>query len=143
MVCRRIFLGLVLSLLLLFLPWLNWTGLGEKPNVKMIDGLIVLFQKRKINSFIICLLNSLLPLIFALEFSVWKKLKTKQKQLFFLVIFIIVILGLWHINIEMLIYNFGKVDYHFHIGYVLYLLMIFSIPIISFSFIGMNKENLK
>ena len=138
-----ILLGLTFSFLLLILPWLNWVGLGEKPNVSMIDGLILLFQKGKIISFIICLLNCLLPLIFALEFSIWKKITTRQKQLFFLIIFIIAVLGLWHIHIEMLIYNFGKIYYHFHIGYALYLFAIFFVPMISFSLIGMNKENLK
>jgi len=137
-----ILIGIIFSFLLLLLPWLK-TGPGEKPSVNMLYGFKELIQKRKIISFMICFSNGFLPLIFALEFSIWKELTTIQKQLFFLFIFAIVIIGLWHIHIEMLTYNFGKVNYHFHVGYLLYLLVIFFIPIFSFSLIGMNKENLK
>jgi len=136
-----ILIGIVFSFLLFLLPWLKWEGLGENPNVKMIDGLVELFQKGKTISLVICSLNILLPIIFAIEFSRWKELTTRQKQLFFLFILAIAILGFWHIHIEMLIYNFGKVDYHFHIGYVFYLLSVFLIPMVSFSLIEMNKEN--
>ena len=135
-------IGLTLSILLVFSPFLNWKGIGinvEKTN--LINGITEMLNKL-FPSFI-CFLIGILPTISALDFV---NRESKNKILVLSISFLIFgiqIFGIWAIHIEFMMFNYGKTSWTLSFGYLIYLSTQVTIGIMNIFLFGdfvMNKN---
>ena len=116
-------IGVVFSILLFCLPFLSWVGpTVDEETTTLLIGIQKMIEKDKIVPSLISILIGLSPVISAIQFTFRK---TNYKILILascLFIFVLQLYGVWSINIEFLLDNYGKVNWRLSFGYYAYLI---------------------